>query len=377
MPHPDTDDLDDGTLEAFLDGALPADEVRRVEARLAASPALRARLEAARAIREEAAALLALVEPGPLAREPAAAPLNTGARATPGAAADAPAAARRRTRPWYDQPAWRWAAGVLLVAGAAWAVRPDAARTPEREPTDAPAPAAAPATAPAIAPATLNAPPSAPSAVSTAPEVRLAAPGTAQDDRSEASAERNELRPTIAAKAAPAITPPTPTAAPRPAPLGDATTADAATGQRAIERAAEAAPAPLAAAPSASGAIAPAPLETRARRAAAPPPPAPPPPAPGRLVSLAEAGTRLGSPVRTLAGLAPQRVVLRRESPPLVALDYVLADGRLVVLEQEPAASAPADGGWTDGPLRLRLAADLPGDSLAALRRLVRPAASP
>lgn len=429
MPHPDTDDLDDGTLEAFLDGALPAEEVRRVETQLAASPALRARLAAARAIRDEAAALLALVESVPLAVW--SPPMRE--RADGGAPGPGRGPRARRPRAWYDQPAWRWAAGVLLVAGAAWVVRPGANAPRSAESIAMTAPAAP--TVPVIvdssmadvtatpAPTTMGATTSAVATNAspvTAPEARRAerrdlsrpaVPAPAPDTR-VASGERAPS-PTNDAGAAPtpvareqqeaALAQAAPSASARAAQLEPSAVA------RPTERAAAAPPA-AAPPPSPAGEFARAPLakattdaagrtDVRARAelneaaadraaplaarksaiaaAAAPAAPAGAATTPGRLITLPDATTLLGAPARTLDGLTPRRVVLVRESPPLVVSDYVLADGRLVVLEQEPAPTAAPGIGWTDGPLRLRLTATLPADSLAALRRTVRPTVSP
>ena len=100
MRHPD-----DGLLEEQLDGELAEDAARDLEAHLAACPACRERLEAARALRAEADDLVAaLGEPAP---RPAADDLPDSLRRAP-----------RRGMPWR---AVAWAASVVLAVGVGYA----------------------------------------------------------------------------------------------------------------------------------------------------------------------------------------------------------------------------------------------------------------
>ena len=100
MRHPD-----DGLLEEQLDGELAEDAARELGVHLAACPACRERLEAARALRAEADDLVAaLGDPTPRPR----------ADALPDSLRRAP----RREMPWR---AVAWAASVVLAVGVGYA----------------------------------------------------------------------------------------------------------------------------------------------------------------------------------------------------------------------------------------------------------------
>ncbi len=115
--------VDEGTLHAYLDGALdalPAAEAARVREHLATCEVCTARLEEERALRDEAAAILAgaapdAIEPPPFEELRARARVREG---TPGFG-------RRLAR-------LAWAASVVLAIGAGWMLRaataPDSAR---------------------------------------------------------------------------------------------------------------------------------------------------------------------------------------------------------------------------------------------------------
>ncbi|MBA4759038.1 anti-sigma factor [Sphingosinicella sp.] len=102
--------IDDESLYAYLDGELPAEEVRRVAAEVAADPALSARLEAQRRLR---ALLGAAFDPVASAAVPA------GIAALPGSANVASLGAARAAsapRQGFGLPQWA-AVAAALVAG--------------------------------------------------------------------------------------------------------------------------------------------------------------------------------------------------------------------------------------------------------------------
>jgi len=102
--------VDEGTLHAYLDGALPPDERVPVETHLAGCAECQERLAEARTLIARADALLALALPG----EKAAPPLH-----------------ELRRRPLWWQVRWpvAWAASIMLAVGLGWMVR---GRTIER-----------------------------------------------------------------------------------------------------------------------------------------------------------------------------------------------------------------------------------------------------
>lgn len=106
--------VDEGTLHAYLDGALeeyPATEARRVRDHLETCLACRERLAGERRIRDEAASLLGLTVPR--VEFPALEELR--AYAQPGATRRA---ADRRRLHWLG-----WAASLVLALGAGWTLR--------------------------------------------------------------------------------------------------------------------------------------------------------------------------------------------------------------------------------------------------------------
>ena len=96
--------VDEGTLHAYLDGALPPGERGQVDAHLAECPACRERLAEARALIARADALLALALPA----ERSAPPLH-----------------ELRRRPMWRRVRWpiAWAASVTLAVGLGWMLR--------------------------------------------------------------------------------------------------------------------------------------------------------------------------------------------------------------------------------------------------------------
>ena len=106
--------VDEGTLHAYLDGALeeyPALEARRVRDHLDTCPACRERLAAERGIRDEAASILALATPH------VEAPTLEELRAYARAAATRRPLVGRRTQ-WLG-----WAASLVLALGTGWMLR--------------------------------------------------------------------------------------------------------------------------------------------------------------------------------------------------------------------------------------------------------------
>jgi len=101
--------VDEGTLHAFLDGALPLGEHGQVDAHLAECPDCRQRLAEARALIARADALLALAQPA----ERSAPPLH-----------------ELRRRPLWWRVRWpiAWAASVTLAIGLGWMWRGREAR---------------------------------------------------------------------------------------------------------------------------------------------------------------------------------------------------------------------------------------------------------
>jgi len=101
--------VDEGTLHAYLDGALPPAERSQVDVHLAGCPECRERLAEARALIARADALLALALPA----ERAAPPLH-----------------ELRRRPLWRRLRWpiAWAASVTLAVGLGWMLRGRLAR---------------------------------------------------------------------------------------------------------------------------------------------------------------------------------------------------------------------------------------------------------
>ena len=113
--------VDEGTLHAYLDGALdtlPAAEAERVRRHLAACDVCRARLEEERAVRDEAAAILGGVMPD-LGDLPSFEELRARARGTPAV-------------PGFRLQKLVWAASVVLALGTGWMLRGGGLPQPER-----------------------------------------------------------------------------------------------------------------------------------------------------------------------------------------------------------------------------------------------------
>jgi len=130
----------DPTLSAYLDGALPEEQQADLRARLAASPALRARLAELAAVDEALRAL-----PGPVAGE--ALKQRLRARIAEGAPATSPRArrpGRAAAPPSRRHGALRWAARASFAASAlfvAWvAVGPSPLSSPQGPADRVPAP---------------------------------------------------------------------------------------------------------------------------------------------------------------------------------------------------------------------------------------------
>ena len=102
--------IDDETLYAYLDGELPAEEARRVEAELTADPALSARLEAQRRLR---ARLSAAFDPIADAPVPAGIAALSGSSNVAGMGAARAASTQRQS---FGLPQWA-AVAAALVAG--------------------------------------------------------------------------------------------------------------------------------------------------------------------------------------------------------------------------------------------------------------------
>lgn len=98
--------VDEGTIHAYLDGALPPVEVGRIAQHLAGCEQCRTRVAEERALIERASSLLALAVPG--TRERPAPPLH---------------ALRHRRSPWSVRLPLAWAATVVLALGLGWFVR--------------------------------------------------------------------------------------------------------------------------------------------------------------------------------------------------------------------------------------------------------------
>jgi hypothetical protein len=85
--------LDEGTIHSWLDGALSADESARVEAHVAECPQCATAVAEARGFIAASSRILTALDHVPCGVVPTAAPVK-----------------------WYNQPAWRAAAAVLVVA---------------------------------------------------------------------------------------------------------------------------------------------------------------------------------------------------------------------------------------------------------------------
>jgi anti-sigma factor RsiW len=384
--------VEPGLLHAYLDGELPADEARRVEAQIASSAAAQRQLEAARLERALADDLLAMVELDPPVQVPevttvldrgtdaerAAASLATDAHdgAAPqgdlpvrpmlrvergGAGADAGIGAgpstpvgggatsssggadASRVAPlaWPPRGAWRWAAAVLLMIGGTWLLTPRAQReVPGAVIGEAAGSMAAPATSatPGATPMTAAVP-----RADSGSAAKAAAASDASPTRRGADAEERAFAGVNAAtdvRALESVREQSKVAAAEQTTRAErALTAAASSEPRATDVPIPASPPPppppsappAVAAPSMAMPNAPRPAEQRmARRAVLP-----------RPITLDEARALLGREVSQITGRVPSRVELVAEEPALVRLVYVDATGAEIVLDQEPVEAAP------------------------------------
>jgi hypothetical protein len=375
--------VDDGRLNALLDGELAPDEVRAVEGHLAGCAECRRRLEEARRFLQEAGELLEVLDtPAPVAvprqsvaRTAKERAVAVGRTQEEPAITIEPAGAEPKTqqspaiRPIFREEAgprtarpfpWRqlaWAASVVLALGAGLFSGPRLFRAPPTSDV-----AAAPATSPeattrAAEPAA--AAPAAPGRSRTGSATPLVKPRAVRGQKATDEVALRELPP------------PTQRTAARVADSGRQAGADEAQNVAGVTRGQPAA-APLAGAGAAA-----APVPARAEELAAAPSAAAPAP------SAADAGTRvavartattfrritmdqavraLSGSIRLVDGLMPVRV----ESGPgrlvsgaapereVVRVHYVGSQGESIWLDQQPGEGPP--GGSTNGLM--------PGDTL-------------
>jgi hypothetical protein len=115
MLHPD-----EGTIHAWLDGALPLEEAQAFEAHIATCPACAAAVANARGVLAAASRILSALDNVPAGVIPTVG--GTGVPTAHGGARDAKSGGRfRATR-------WRAAAAIVMVAGASWLVLHPGAR---------------------------------------------------------------------------------------------------------------------------------------------------------------------------------------------------------------------------------------------------------
>ena len=327
MPHPD-----EGTLHAWLDGALPADEAARVEAHAAECAACAAAVAEARGLIAASSRIVAALDRVPGGVVPASVPEEARTPAPASVPAREPArvvpieSARPRVSRWRVGPL-RAAAAVLLVAGGAAVVfRSTEGPTMALEPQAAPDRTVTAATADVAAPE------------ASAPSARdLAASGSAAPAAQTATEGTTGMRaaPPVANVAGALAAPPPPSAAPSAAPRARTVAPEAAADEAAQDALAQAAER----------------REAQAFAGAAAAPPAPPPVATGAAVSGAEAmqqAPAAGSSVlavRTVPGWTVTGSALVRDGAGLVRrTTYRLPSGAEVVLEEAPTAPNAADG---------------------------------
>ena len=130
--------IEDATLQAYVDGELPPDEAARIEAAIAAHPALADRVQRERALRQRLRAAFdpVLEEPVPSrlrALLEADAHADGGVRDIAAARAQRAQASGDARRPRFRaMPAYALAASLLLLALTLW-MRPDAALVREQD----------------------------------------------------------------------------------------------------------------------------------------------------------------------------------------------------------------------------------------------------
>lgn len=237
VPEDRMEHIDEGTIHAWLDGALPAGEGARIEAHVASCAECAAAVAEARGLIAASSRILSALDdvPGgvipvtvvtgesvvtastetptlPAAQGGAQAgtpiSLSSGGAAT---AASARPASRAARRPWYRRPQWAAAAGISFLAVAATAVwqrsgAPGVMESASDQAASAPMVAAAPATDAvqdsASAGASGVAGESAPAAEQgIAPAARRADAAAANDAKSFAASTAAESRKELAAEA--------------------------------------------------------------------------------------------------------------------------------------------------------------------------------
>ena len=104
MQHPD-----EGTIHAWLDGALPAEEARALEAHVAGCAACAAAVSEARGLLAASSRILSALDSVPGGVLPA----------TPADIGDTSARTVRRSSPWRS-PGWRAAAAIVVVGAVSW-----------------------------------------------------------------------------------------------------------------------------------------------------------------------------------------------------------------------------------------------------------------
>jgi hypothetical protein len=212
------EEVDEGLIHAWLDGELTGEEAARVELLVRTDPAWSAAVAEARGLIAASSRIVGALDAVPAGVLPA------GSKAAPKRVL--------RVRPWM-----RMAAGLLLVAGTAFAVRELTA--PVTEPTIATAlPQEIPSDSPSApsAPASATPAPPPPAALDDASGSRLG-PSRSEPAASGAGAA-TETAPAAPAQPSPlvAAAPPVSTPAPTPANVGELAVAQKASAESAAER---------------------------------------------------------------------------------------------------------------------------------------------
>ncbi|MFN8669146.1 MAG: zf-HC2 domain-containing protein [Gemmatimonadaceae bacterium] len=179
--------IDEGTIHAWLDDALPADEGARIEAHAASCATCAAAIAEARGLIAASSRILATLDDVPSGVMPKRAGAETtrarpaGPPTTPSLPLEpsAPATLRRARRAWWQRPQLVAAAGMAFVAVALSVIWQRSSRTSIAElASDAASePAIAPAAQPTVSPSA--APSATPSATPSAAPVAVSAAGRA------------------------------------------------------------------------------------------------------------------------------------------------------------------------------------------------------